>query len=232
MVRKKREDTAPEVSRSYSSLLDGIRELLESARRASARTVNAFMTATYWEIGRRIVEFEQGGARRAGYGEEVLKRLADDLTARLGRGFSRFNLGRFRQFYLAAPADKIRATLSLKSPSNPKRATPSLLSPDSSLAPPLAELTRAFPLPWSHYVLLMSRSRSPEAFAFYQTEALRGGWSVRQLQRQMDSQFYGLLPYAAIDGTRRKGQGSQLGDQRRGPRTQGRQRLGSPRSAT
>ena len=54
----------------------------------------------------------------------------------------------------------------------------------------LADLARAFPLPWSHYVLLISRSRSPEAFAFYHAEALRGGWSVRQLQRQMDSQFY------------------------------------------
>ena len=54
----------------------------------------------------------------------------------------------------------------------------------------LGDLARAFPLPWSHYVLLVSRSRSPEAFAFYQSEALRGGWSVRQLQRQMDSQFY------------------------------------------
>jgi len=60
----------------------------------------------------------------------------------------------------------------------------------SSLSLPLSELARAFPLPWSHYVLLIGRSRSPEAFAFYQTEALRGGWSVRQLQRQMDSQFY------------------------------------------
>lgn len=54
----------------------------------------------------------------------------------------------------------------------------------------LGELARAFPLPWSHYVLLIGRSRSPEAFAFYHTEALRGGWSARQLQRQMDSQFY------------------------------------------
>jgi predicted nuclease of restriction endonuclease-like (RecB) superfamily len=143
------------------------------------------MTATYWEIGRRIVEFEQSGKPRAEYGEEVLKRLADDLTTRFGRGFSRFNLGRFRQFYLAAPADQIRATLSLKSPESDKRATPSL---KSSLA--LSDLARAFPLPWSHYVLLLSRARSTEAFAFYHAEALRGGWSVRQLQRQMDSQFY------------------------------------------
>jgi len=54
----------------------------------------------------------------------------------------------------------------------------------------LADLARAFPLPWSHYVELIGHSRSPEAFAFYQAEALRGGWSVRQLRRQMDSQFY------------------------------------------
>ena len=65
-------------------------------------------------------------------------------------------------------------------------------TPASSQSIPfnLADLARAFPLPWSHYVLLIRRSRSPEAFAFYQAEALRGGWSVRQLQRQIDSQFY------------------------------------------
>ena len=186
----KRKATAPVPVRDYSNLLGRVSELLESARRASARAVNALMTATYWEVGRRIVEFEQGGEKRAEYGEEVLKRLADDLTSRFGRGFSRFNLGRFRQFYLAAPADQIRATLSLKSSGSPIRATPSLISRPSPLGLPLSDLARAFPLPWSHYVLLISRSRSPEAFAFYQTEALRGGWSVRQLQRQMDSQFY------------------------------------------
>jgi predicted nuclease of restriction endonuclease-like (RecB) superfamily len=219
----KKGTSAPVAARAYSDLLGGVSQLLESARRASARAVNTFMTATYWDVGRRIIEFEQAGQARAEYGEEVLQRLADDLTARFGRGFSRFNLGRFRQFYLAAPADQIRATLSLKSSGSPIRATPSLVSRGSSIsqtvsgkssrthrfpAPmpgqaivqaasaqsslflPLADLARAFPLPWSHYVLLMGRSRSPEAFAFYQTEALRGGWSVRQLQRQMDSQFY------------------------------------------
>ena len=45
-------------------------------------------------------------------------------------------------------------------------------------------------MPWSHYVLLIGRARSPEALAFYQAEALRGGWSVRQLDRQIASQFY------------------------------------------
>jgi predicted nuclease of restriction endonuclease-like (RecB) superfamily len=89
----------------------------------------------------------------------------------------------------------IAQTLSAKSDALSIRSTPSNISqppPDQSVQPPvaLADLARAFPLPWSHYVLLISRSRSPEAFTFYHTEALRGGWSVRQLQRQMDSQFY------------------------------------------
>src|SRR5207247_8745127 len=99
----------------YGGLIGGIAELLEAARRNAARAVNALMTATYWEIGRRIVEFEQRGAERAEYGEELLGKLSTDLRARFGRGFSRFNLGRFRAFYLAFPDKEIRATLSLES---------------------------------------------------------------------------------------------------------------------
>jgi len=201
-------------SGEYGGLIGGIAELLEASRRSAARAVNALMTATYWEIGRRIVEFEQGGEKRAGYGEELLDRLADDLNARFGRGFSRRNLQSMRQFYQSLPAKQIWQTLSAKSSAVEERAalppelgeativqtlsakfkvpeirqTPSGKSP----APPfaLSDLAAAFPLPWSHYVLLISRSRSREAFAFYHTEALRGGWSVRQLDRQIASQFY------------------------------------------
>jgi predicted nuclease of restriction endonuclease-like (RecB) superfamily len=215
----KSKPASPAATRDYPGLVGGIGELLEAARRVSARTVNAFMTATYWEIGRRIVEFEQGGEKRAEYGEALLERLSKDLTLRYGRGFARPNLIRFRQFYLAFPAASIRSTLSHESPvpspirstvsnefglpKHPQAATALLpveicqTTPGTSTTPSqkltLAELrglARAFPLPWSHYVLLISRSRSPEAFAFYHSEALRGGWSVRQLQRQMDSQFY------------------------------------------
>ena len=76
--------SAGPVAGNYSGLVGGISELLDAARRISARTVNAFMTATYWEIGRRIVKFEQGGQKRAGYGEELLERLAVDLAAKYG----------------------------------------------------------------------------------------------------------------------------------------------------
>ena len=85
---------------AYAGLVTGISDLLEHARRMSARSVNSILTATYWEIGRRIVEFEQGGKARAEYGEELWKRLAADLTTRHGRGFSKSNLASMRGFYL------------------------------------------------------------------------------------------------------------------------------------
>ena len=140
--------------------------LLEEARRQAARSVNAILTATYWEIGRRIVEREQQGAQRAGYGEQLLARLSDDLSARFGRGFSERNLRQIRQFYIEW---QIRQTVSAEFN--------------------LAELAGQFPLSWSHYVRLLS-VRTPEARRFYETEALRGGWSLRQLDRQVNSLFY------------------------------------------
>lgn len=103
----------------YTQLVGEASRLLEVARRSTARAVNAVMTATYWELGRRIVEFEQGGEKRAAYGEQVLERLAADLTARFGRGFSLRNLRSFRLFYLNWP---IRQTLSAESVSPDPRA--------------------------------------------------------------------------------------------------------------
>ena len=83
----------------YGGLLGDVVSLLETARRTSARAVNAVMTATYWEIGRRIVDVEQQGFAHAGYGDELIKRLAVDLTARFGRGFAWRNLYRMRGFH-------------------------------------------------------------------------------------------------------------------------------------
>src|SRR5579883_735710 len=83
----------------YDSVLSDVVELLDAARRASARVINSLMTATYWEMGRRIVEYEQAGKRRAIYGAELLLDLSTDLTKRFGRGFSVDNLERARKFY-------------------------------------------------------------------------------------------------------------------------------------
>ena len=100
-------DGTSEVTGNYVGIHNDIVTLLETARHTAARSVNALMTATYWAIGRRIVEFEQGGEERAAYGNALLKRLAVDLTARFGRGFSVRNLEQMRLFYQAWPAEKI-----------------------------------------------------------------------------------------------------------------------------
>ncbi|MCY2967873.1 MAG: PDDEXK nuclease domain-containing protein [Planctomycetota bacterium] len=155
----------------YNRLLGELVSLLEAARRTSARAVNGVITATYWEIGRRIVEFEQRGEVRAEYGVELLKRLAHDLTARFGRGFSDRSLYKMRLFYLQHVG--ISPALSANSP---ERISPTLSA-------------KSFPLPWSHYVKLLA-VKDELARQFYATEALRGGWSVRQLDRQISSQFY------------------------------------------
>ncbi|MBI4881123.1 MAG: hypothetical protein HY812_15915 [Planctomycetes bacterium] len=97
-------------------LVGGIGSLLGAARRTSARTVNALLTATCWEIGRRIVEFERGGKARAEYGEALLQRLAAGLTARFGRGFGAVNLSLMKRFHLLRPAQEVLQTPSGESP--------------------------------------------------------------------------------------------------------------------
>jgi len=179
----------------YAAVHTDIVALLEAARHAAARSVNALMTASYWEIGRRIVEFEQGGQERAAYGDALIERLAFDLGSRFGRGFSRQNLQQMRLFYLAWSPEHMSQTASAKLPVPNIRQT---LSGELAASPlpntrrqssDLAALAQAFPLPWSAYVRLLS-VKNPQARAFYETETLRCGWSVRQLDRQVNSQFY------------------------------------------
>ncbi len=162
---------------NYDSILSDLSQLLEQSRRMAARSVNALMTATYWEIGRRIVEIEQKGEERAEYGGELLKKLSKDLTDRFGRGFSRQNLQQMRLFYLGWQKCQ---TLSSKFEK---------VQTVSAQSFKLTEIAKNFPLPWSHYVLLLS-CRDENEREFYEAEALRGGWSVRQLKRQQNSQFY------------------------------------------
>lgn len=112
------------------------------------------------------MEQEQKASDRASYGEELVTNLAKDLTARFGRGFSRTNVFQMRQFFLAY-REKIQ--------------TPSGLSKG-----PL------FPLSWSHYVRLLTVPET-QARRYYEDESLRGGWSVRELDRQIASRAYERL---------------------------------------
>lgn len=152
---------------SYDSMLSGVAGLLDEARRTSARAVNSIMTATYWEIGRRIVEYEQQGKRRAQYGAQLLERLSHDLISRFGRGFSVINLRTMRRFYECWPDVLIRQTASVEfrssenMPEEPKRMSEKF---------PLAGIAARFPLFWSHYVRLIS-VKNLDARNFYEAEA-------------------------------------------------------------
>lgn len=183
-MAKKKATSALLPTADYSGLLGDVVSLLENARRTSARAVNAVMTATYWEIGRRIVEIEQRGEQRAGYGDELIQRLATDLTARFGRGFSPVNLRQMRRFFSFWPEVQIQQTVSAELGIEPEKQNRQTLSVKSA-----SHVTSRFPLPWSHYVKLLSVD-DPNARKFYETEALRGGWSVRQLDRQISTMFY------------------------------------------
>src|ERR1039458_8133838 len=137
--------TMPEI---YDNIRTGIVELLKAARSTAARNVNSIMTATYWEIGRRIVTLEQGGEHRAEYGEQLVEQLAGDLTRQFGRGFGRANLWQMRAFYRAWPESQILQTLSGEFASASDFNT---IADNSST---ISILASRFALPWSAYVRL------------------------------------------------------------------------------
>ena len=168
--------TASELDAPYQVVFGDVSKIVDAARDSATRSVNAAMTAGYWLIGHRIIEFEQSGQERAEYGTALIGRLAADLTQRFGRGFSRQNIQYMRLFYLSYPPDQICQTASGKLAA-------------TSIEIRLVELLAAFPLPWSAYVRLLS-VKNIRARGFYEAETLRGGWSVRQLDRQINSQFY------------------------------------------
>jgi hypothetical protein len=126
--------------------------------------VNAAMTATYWAIGRNIVEEEQRGATRAGYGEELVVSLSRDLQARFGRGFGRANLFQMKAFFLA-----YRDTVQTVSGLSEGEGLAKIVQTPSGQSDPatgLVAVAGRFKLPWSHYVRLLS-VRNLEARHFY-----------------------------------------------------------------
>jgi predicted nuclease of restriction endonuclease-like (RecB) superfamily len=183
MTTRKKPTPSPATSDPYANLLGHIIGLLHDARTTAGRVVNTIMTVTYWEVGRRIVEHEQKGEARAEYGAMLLKRLAADLTNRFGRGFGLSNLKLIRKFYLQYQDRGKSRTLS------------GLSGDDASIGQTLSGLSDtsgmsdAFRLSWSHYALLLVIEDNLKR-TFYEEEAIRSGWSVRQLDRQLDSMLF------------------------------------------
>lgn len=113
MIMAKNQERSPAPKPNHSQLLQELRVLIADARLRVTRAVDEVQVQTYWQIGRQLVEFEQGGAERAEYGKGLLATLADSLTAEFGRGFDASNLRNMRLFYRAFPIrDALRHELS------------------------------------------------------------------------------------------------------------------------
>jgi len=170
-----------------------IRQILESARATAARSVNTAQVMANWLIGQEVVEEEQRGKRRAGYGQQLLQELSLQLTVEFGKGFSVDNLELYRRFFLEYPG------LLSSEKSDALRRKSSKLLPGTNLEIPHAlrgESGRPGQLhsnlSWTHYRRLL-RVDNAGARAFYEIEAVKNNWSARELERQINSLLFEQL---------------------------------------
>lgn len=173
-----------------------VREILDAARANIARTVNTTQVVANWLIGREIVEEEQRGKKRAGYGETLLADLSARLTVEFGRGWSLRQLEYCRSFYCVYSAlinmEKTNAVRSI--------FTAPLVGDDGQITNAVrAELPESWQpgalhphLSWTHYRTLLRVGRF-EARNFYEIEAIHNAWSARELERQISSLLFDRL---------------------------------------
>lgn len=154
------------------ALYERIASVIRGARDSIVRSVDSTMVKAYWHIGQYIVEEEQGGAKRAGYGKELLKTISTRLGQEFGRGFGVNTLEDIRKFYLA-----YTTVIDEKSHTVCGKLDAPKFSPNLS---------------WSHYRTLMRISR-PEVRQLYEVEAIKNRWAVRELERQVNSLLFDRL---------------------------------------
>ncbi len=142
------------------NILNDVQNIIEVSQKEAYRTVNMILTQRNWLIGYRIAEEELASEERAEYGAEVIKRLSKELTTKYGKGFTKTNLYSFYRFYKCFP--EIFHTVCGKS---------------------------NMCLSWSHYRTLL-QVHDETARKWYEKEAYEQTWSVRTLQRNIETQYY------------------------------------------
>lgn len=195
--------------KEHGYLLGEIKDIVSQARSVTVRSVNSLQVASNYLIGQRIIEFEQGGAKRAAYGKALLKELSNELTSEFGRGYSKTNLEYMRKFYLVqskrlgektqtVSGELTSSSMSGKTmtPSGVSKASPNAYDfgriANSNAGQITQTLSAEFPLSWSHYIFLMAIT-SPDERSFYEIEAINGDWSLRELKRQFGTSLYERL---------------------------------------
>ncbi len=188
------------------SLIAEVRQLIQSARRGVSSVIDTFQVLANFEIGRRIVEHEQKGEKRAAYGTELLNELSARLTEEFGRGFSITNLKLMRQFFVEyrprigqAVSDQsfrllsIGQTVSDQLPSVQKQKQATVKLAGAEIAQRSSgQFHNPFSLSWSHYVELLAVKDHGER-SFYEIESTNEGWSLSEFKRQKASSLYERL---------------------------------------
>jgi predicted nuclease of restriction endonuclease-like (RecB) superfamily len=188
----KRTSVAKAKPDGLAPLIAEVRNLIQSARRGVSSVIDTFQVMTNFEIGRRIVEHEQKGEKRAGYGKELLKSLSARLTEEFGRGYSEDNLTLMRKFYLVfTDRFQISETVSRKLNNREKSQTPFAELTPVGISESVSRKS-PFTLSWSHYVLLLTLKDADER-SFYEIEATNENWSLSELKRQKASALYHRL---------------------------------------
>lgn len=170
---------------SFANLVEAVRTTHSFAQTTAVRAINRMATLRNWLIGYYVVEYEQKGNDKARYGEQLLENLADAVNL---KGINITTLEQSRRFYAYYPqllselGIKISATPSQKSASSKTSATMS-----QKFVTPANKLINY--LSFSHLREIMTQS-DPLARYFYETECIRGGWSVRELRRQISTNLY------------------------------------------
>ncbi len=165
---------------SIETLCKNSIELIQYARRLAVKQVNLVQLMTYYSIGRWIVEEQQCGVKRAQYGAKVIRKLSETLNKKFGRGFSKANLEFARKFYVTYQ-DRITETVFRQFA---VEKTETVFRQFGADIP--------FSVSWSHYLILMRISDANER-NFYEVEARKNNWSVKELGRQYGSSLYERL---------------------------------------
>lgn len=196
MTTARRKKTAISKARPTSvDLLGRIRDIWNTARSQAARSVNTAHVTANWLIGQQIVEAEQGGEARAAYGKQMLKELSRTLTAEYGDGFSLAALKYMRSFYAQYPELMAigHALRGQSAPANGAEIGHAVRDQLPDAARAHWQPGRLHPgLSWTHYRTLLKVTQRP-ARDFYEVEAIKSGWSGRQLERQINSLLFERL---------------------------------------
>ena len=153
----KKEDSNKEIP-TTDALVNDIRSIIEQGRKMAYAAAGQAAIATFWNVGRRIVEEEQNGNARAEYGAKLIRNLSEKLVPVYGNSYSKRNLDYYKKFYL--------------------------LYPDMQIVN-----TRVHNLEWSHIRRILSVTNS-QARDWYLATASQNMWSVRELDRNISTQYF------------------------------------------